>query len=129
MPRHPALYLASTMSSIRVLALIAVLCVCPKLFAQATDTCSLHVPDVVSPNMEKIPAATCTCPLTSVDVKLYNRWGKEVWATTDLRDFPQGLLALNDLAAGTYFWSATFTTGGQNSPPSVDQTGHITVVK
>lgn len=79
--------------------------------------------------MQKVPASTCNCALTSLVVKLYDRWGKEVWATTDLRNFPQGLLALKGLAAGTYFWSATFTTGKQDSSASIDQTGHITVVK
>jgi hypothetical protein len=79
--------------------------------------------------MEKVPTATCTCPLTSVEVKVYNRWGEEVWATMELPDFPKELLALKDLADGTYFWSATFTTEGQGSPESVEQTGHITVLK
>ena len=52
--------------------------------AQTPSPCAVVMPEIVSPNSEVPAQATCTCRITACEVKVFNRWAKEVWSGTTL---------------------------------------------
>lgn len=97
--------------------------------AQTPSPCALVMPEIVSPNSEVPAQATCPCRITACEVKVYNRWAKEVWSGTKLEGFPNNLLSVQDFVSGTYLWKVKYTAISNGDPAELEQNGYFTVLK
>ena len=97
--------------------------------AQEPSPCALVVPNTVTANSDTPAQATCPCRITELEATVYNRWGVELWRSSSLEGFPGGLLAVQDLPAGTYLWKVKYTAVADGTPTPLEATGFVNVLK
>lgn len=84
-----------------------------KVSAQETNACKWEFPQSVYVSETSEPdygvKITCSCPLKSVKITVYNRWGVEVYSTDQLEHIWQG----KNTQEGVYMIIATgkYTNG------------------
>ncbi len=97
--------------------------------AQTPSPCAVVMPEIVSPSSEVPAQATCPCRITACEVKVFNRWAKEVWSGTKLEGFPNNLLSEQDFVSGTYLWQVKYTAIQTGMPVQLEKTGYMNVIK
>lgn len=90
--------------------------------------CPLEVPSVLTRTSETAPQVKCACRITSFQGKVYSRMGQEVFATTEVAQFPSGLLLLEQVASGTYLWVVEYTAIVGADPVPLKVTGYLNVL-
>ena len=69
--------------------------------------CEVYVPNAFSPNFDGTNdyfRPFSNCPFESFSMAIYNRWGAEVYATTDVKKSWDGTLHGKDVNTGIYVW-------------------------
>ena len=69
--------------------------------------CDLFVPIVFTPNSDSYNDyfyAVASDDITDFDLAVYNRWGEQMWETTEITGKWDGKKNSKDCATGTYFW-------------------------
>lgn len=97
--------------------------------AQVPTPCALVVPNTVTPNSEAAVQATCPCRVTTFEAKVFNRWAGEVWSTKQLQGFPNDLLGMEGVGAGTYLWQAEYTAIVDGIPLTQKANGYLQVLR
>lgn len=97
--------------------------------AQVPTPCALVVPNAVTPNSEAAAQATCPCRVPTFTAKVFSRWAKEVWSTKQLEGFPNDLLGVKEIEAGTYFWQAEYTAIVDGMPVAQKASGYLEVLR
>ncbi len=85
----------------------------------------MNLPNAFTPNGDNAndtfqaydePASRCPRFVESVEIRIYDRWGTEVFAYNSLEDSPENNIFINwdgrnkngkELSAGTYYYDAT----------------------
>lgn len=95
------------------------------------DDClaTLEIPEAFSPNGDSNNDAFLidfACPPEEFEFKMYDRWGKEIFASEDYRFKWNGSDDKNkELPAGTYIWSIKYTFNGAE----VSKKGNVTLIR
>ena len=97
--------------------------------AQPPSPCAVVMPEIVSPNSEVPAQAMCPCRIMACEVKVFNRWAKEVWSGNKLEGFPNNLLSVQDFVSGTYLWQVKYTAIQTGMPVQLEKTGYMNVIK
>ena len=81
------------------------------------NVCNLKVANALTPNDADKLYVSCLCEIKSFSFELYDRWGKEVYATTSLANYLDINLSETEnvdgkdkpkFRSGTYFWIAKY---------------------
>lgn len=75
-----------------------------------TCGCALVMPNVFTPNGDGKndafgPAEDDACQYTQFELRVFNRWGKEVWTASDFSKTWDGQIDGKDATEGAYFWT------------------------
>lgn len=111
------------------LLLLPLLLLSIRAAAQVPTPCALVVPNTVTPNSEAAVQATCPCRVTAFEAKVFNRWAGEVWSTKQLQGFPNDLLGMEGVGAGTYLWQAEYTAIVDGIPLTQKANGYLQVLR
>lgn len=102
-------------------------------FAQDSyrDDCleKLEIPEAFSPNGDSnndVFQIDFACPPEEFEIKMYNRWGEEIFASEDYRFKWNGINDKNmEFPTGTYIWSLKYTFNGAE----VSKKGNVTLMR
>ncbi len=97
--------------------------------AQEKSPCELVMPASMSAKADLPLQATCPCRVSAFEGAVYNRWGVELLKSKKMEGFPQGLLAVEDLADGTYLWKVKYTAISNGDAEELERMGYFTVLK
>ena len=90
-------------------------------------TCPVFVPNTITPNGDLINdvfAVATACPLLSSKVTVHDRWGLELFSSTEA-----GATWPGDVPIGTYVWTFQYTWPDGEVVRRGEQRGHVTVVR
>lgn len=91
--------------------------------------CELEIPNVFTPNGDGVSdrfSIDFPCPLTSYKMTVFNRWGQQVFETTDENLFWDGKQNDTAVTDGVYFYTITYSFPGL---PLNKKSGTITVIR
>jgi len=93
------------------------------------------MPNVFTPNGDGKndsfkPAEDENCQYVQFDLRVYNRWGKEVWKTSDFSKGWDGLIDGNEASEGVYFWTFNYSyTDGSLRVGNEARQGEVMLLK
>lgn len=89
--------------------------------------CDVFLPNVFTPNADGINDAfrgTTGCFLKSYDLRIFNRWGQEIWRAETADQRWSGA----DMPDGVYVWVLRYSILGNNDPP-VQKRGFVALLR
>lgn len=90
-------------------------------------TCPVYVPNTITPNGDLINdvfAVATACPLITSKVMLHDRWGHELFSSTEANAVWPG-----DVPIGTYIWTFQYSWPDGDVVRRGVKRGHVTVVR
>lgn len=96
--------------------------------------CTLEIPNVFTPNGDGKndgfrPMDDDECQYTGYTLTVFNRWGKEIFRTSDFSESWDGTIDGNTADDGVYFWTFTYEyTDGSLKTGSEARSGEVTLV-
>lgn len=99
---------------------------------QPCEACPVYVPNVFSPNGDGINDVFLpysACALTGFTFLIFDRWGSQVYATTDPAKGWNGLWGSQNIPTGTYIWKMTYTVLENNRPRQVERHGDVALMR
>jgi gliding motility-associated-like protein len=95
----------------------------------ATHTCAIYVPNAFSPDgdgLNDVFRVKVYDKVSDYRMSVYNRWGQQVYVTTDVSGGWRGDRNGQPLPAGAYLWSVIYTDSKQQG---VKQTGSVVMIR
>lgn len=93
-------------------------------------TSCLFIPDAFTPNADGLNdrfRAISSCPVNSFILRIYNRWGQQVFSTQDISIGWNGMHGASIADVGTYYYYIKYTS--PLLPDAVQQKGSITLIR
>lgn len=94
--------------------------------------CLEFVPNIFTPNKDRLnetfgPVVTCT--LKDYSFAVYNRWGEQIFYTTERDQSWDGTYMGKEVATGAYFWILRYTGVEKSYPEKNVLSGTVTVLR
>lgn len=95
------------------------------------ESCQLYWPNVFSPNGDGIndsfkPEIPFNCSLLAYQLRIFDRWGGEVFVTTNPADGWTGLARGKPFNSGTFIYQATYVLANGES---INKSGPLTLIR
>lgn len=98
-----------------------------------SECCQLDVPNVFTPNddtLNDVFEIRTESSLVYFHLVIYNRWGKQVFSTSEMKDFWNGKsMADQEVSTGVYFWVSDIKCHHSNEILEKTMRGSVTVFK
>ncbi|MFZ6053315.1 T9SS type B sorting domain-containing protein [Halocola ammonii] len=96
--------------------------------------CVFEMPNIFTPNddnynNEFTRIGGQDCLFTEYDLRIFNRWGKEVWSTSNPTAAWDGKRKDNDMPEGVYYWTVKYSFIGGDNSSEKSMSGYITLVR
>jgi gliding motility-associated-like protein len=96
------------------------------------EMCTFYLPNAFSPDGDGINdrfRAFPNCEILSYNLKVYNRWGTQLYEGTDPAQGWDGRLGTQEMELGVYIWVLDYTVSENGSPRSATLTGDVAIVR
>ena len=96
------------------------------------ERCDLFVPNAFSPNFDGINDEFKTftgCELTAFELKLFDRWGNLIFATTDPNEGWDGTFNGKRVTNDVFVWYADYTVVENLIPRTILRTGDVSILR
>ncbi len=94
--------------------------------------CEVYVPNAFSPNgdgQNDVFRPFSDCPLEDFSLKVYNRWGVEVFSSNDPMQGWNGQLQTKQAPGATYIWVLEYTVVEDFQPRQVQESGDVIILR
>ena len=95
-------------------------------------SCGVHVPTGFSPNGDGVNdefGAQYQCQLEQFNLRVYNRWGVELFNTDNPDDRWDGTYMGKPVQMGVYMWVLTYYGSRNRRPVAIQKSGSISVIR
>jgi len=96
------------------------------------ECCQIDVPNVFTPNNDAVNdffEIRTESTLIHFSIVIYNRWGKEIYATNEMRNFWNGEIENQEASTGVYFWESKIACRHLNEISEKIFRGYVTVFR
>ena len=90
----------------------------------------IFIPDAFTPNKDGLNdlfGVTISCPVTNFSLQIYNRWGQQVFATTNTNARWNGMFNADIAPIGTYYYYLKYNTSSK--PDIITQKGSVHLIR
>ncbi|MBK8443729.1 MAG: gliding motility-associated C-terminal domain-containing protein [Sphingobacteriales bacterium] len=97
-----------------------------------TGCCTLFIPSAFSPNNDDVNdefKPIYACDVEDYEFKIFNRWGNQVFSTSDKNNGWDGTLNGDASAIGVYFWYVSFKAQEEGVMVEKFEKGNVTLVR
>jgi gliding motility-associated-like protein len=94
--------------------------------------CKIFIPNAFSPNNDgrnDVFRPETSCELASYELRVFNRWGDEVFASQSPEQGWDGSIKSQPAAAGVYVYIVTYTFGADEPVEGETKTGDLMLVR
>lgn len=96
------------------------------------EMCTFYLPNAFSPDGDGINdrfRAFPNCEIISYNLKVYNRWGTQLYEGTDPAQGWDGRLGNQEMEMGVYLWILEYTVSENGAARSATLTGDVAIVR
>lgn len=96
------------------------------------EMCTFYTPNAFSPDGDGINdqfRAFPNCEVLSYNLKVYNRWGTQLYETSDPDLGWDGRFGSQEMEMGIYIWVLDYTVSENGAPVSATLTGDVAIVR
>lgn len=82
-------------------------------------SCKLYIPNAFTPNGDGLNdgfGMLNTGSISTYSLTIFDRWGKQIFATTNKNEKWNGMIGSQQAQPGTYIWILTYTKNGEPAP-------------
>lgn len=96
------------------------------------ERCTFYFPNAFSPNGDGINdtfRAFPNCEVVTYRLEIYDRWGTQVFETSDYSQGWNGLVRGREMDLGVYLWVLEYTVSENGTPRSATLSGDVAILK
>jgi gliding motility-associated-like protein len=89
------------------------------------------IPNAFTPDQEnnRLFRPILFCPVTDIRFSIYNRWGQQIYSTTEATTGWDGRVSGEPAPVDVYIWQLELTENREGSPTRVRQRGNVTLLR